>query len=65
MKVGELRELRDNELCERLTELEQQLFTLRSQSVTEKIADVHAVRNVRKDIARVKTLLREREIEVE
>lgn len=62
MKVKDIRELRDNELQEKLQDLEKHLFTLRSQAVTEKIANAHSVRNIRKEIARVKTIIREREL---
>jgi len=63
MKGSEIRELRDDELALRLEELERRLFEIRAQSVTEKIADSCAKRNVRRDIARVKTIMRERQLQ--
>ena len=62
MKALELRELRDQELSDRLEELKQQLFSLRSQSVTEKLENTKAIINVRRDIARVKTIMNEKEL---
>ncbi len=45
-----------------LTDLEKRLFELRSQAVTEKLENTKAVINARRDIARIKTLLREQEM---
>ncbi len=61
MKVTEIRELRPEELADRLEDMQKQLFALRSQSVTEKLENTNAVKNVRRDIARIKTLVRENE----
>jgi large subunit ribosomal protein L29 len=62
MKASEIRELRDDELVLRLEELERRLFEIRAQSVTEKIADSCARRNVRRNIARIKTIMKERQL---
>ena len=62
MKATEIRELRAEELYDRLEDLEKQLFGLRSQAVTEKLENVMAVKNVRRNIARVKTIMREKEL---
>ena len=62
MKVSEIRETRVEELAETLAELQKQLFALRSQAVTEKVANSCAVGNVKRDIARVKTIIRENEL---
>ena len=62
MKVTEIRELRPEELADRLEDMQKQLFALRSQSVTEKLENTNAVKNVRRDIARVKTIIRENEL---
>ena len=48
------------ELAVKLEELERHLFDLRSQSVTEKLENSRAVTNVRRDIAKIKTIMRER-----
>jgi len=63
MRAAEIRELRDDEIKERLSELQRQLFTLRCQVRTERLENVRAIRNLRKDIARVKTIIKERELQ--
>ena len=60
MKAQQYREMNSNELEDTLEELERHLFDLRSQAVTEKLENSKAVVNVRRDIARVKTIIRER-----
>ncbi|MBE0535891.1 MAG: 50S ribosomal protein L29 [Phycisphaerae bacterium] len=62
MKALQLRELRPDELTEKLEDLHKKLFSLRAQAVTEKLENTNAVKNVRRDIARVKTLMRESEL---
>lgn len=62
MKVTEIRELRPEELGDRLDDMQKQLFAIRSQSVTEKIENTNAVKNIRRDIARIKTIIRENEL---
>lgn len=62
LKASELRELKEDELREKESELSQQLFTLRLQKVTQGQLDNPAkVTEVRRDIARVLTVLREQE----
>jgi large subunit ribosomal protein L29 len=65
MKAQELRELGAEELTHRLDELYQEMFNLRFQLATRQLNDTSRVKQVRKDIARVKTLIRERELEAE
>jgi large subunit ribosomal protein L29 len=48
-----------DELEGKLEELERHLFDLRSQAVTEKLENSKAVTNVRRDIARIKTIMRQ------
>ncbi|MFZ0033658.1 MAG: 50S ribosomal protein L29 [Sedimentisphaerales bacterium] len=48
-----------DELKDRLEELQRHLFDLRSQAVTEKLENSKALINVRRDIARIKTIMRE------
>jgi len=62
MKTAQLRDLRPDELGEKLDDLQKHLFSLRTQAVTEKLENTNAVRNVKRDIARVKTIMREREL---
>ncbi len=59
MKAQHYREISHDELESELEELERRLFDLRSQAVTEKLENSKAVINVRRDIARVKTIMRE------
>lgn len=62
MKASELRELSDKELQEKLQELKDELFNLRFQMATGQLENSMRLREVRKSIARVKTVLREREL---
>jgi large subunit ribosomal protein L29 len=62
MKVSNIRDMRTDERAEKLDGLKKQLFSLRSQSVTEKMENTNAVKNVKRDIARIKTIMRENEL---
>ena len=62
MKASELRELNDAELANRVREFREELFNLRFQNATGQLENSTRVGEVRKDIARCETLLREREI---
>lgn len=59
MKAQQYREMGPDELEGKLQELQRHLFELRSQAVTEKLENSKAVRNVKRDIARLKTIIRE------
>jgi large subunit ribosomal protein L29 len=61
MKASEIRELRKEELEDKLAEMQKQLFAIRSQAVTEKLENTNAVKNVKRDIARIKTVIKENE----
>jgi large subunit ribosomal protein L29 len=63
MKIKEIREKESNHLVLELKDLDKKLFELRSQSVTEKLEDPTMLGKVRRDIARVKTVIRQRELE--
>lgn len=65
MKAQEIRSLNDAELRERLMECYQELFNLRFQKVSGRLANTSRPRQVRRDIARIKTILRERELAAE
>jgi large subunit ribosomal protein L29 len=60
MKAVEFRELSDDELGGRLRELQEELFNLRFQLATGQIENVGRIRTVRRDIARLKTVQRQR-----
>lgn len=62
MKASEIRELRPEELADKLDDMHKQLFALRSQAVTEKLENSHAISNVKRDIARIKTIMKENEL---
>ena len=61
MKAEELRELTDEELQRKGQELVEELFNLRFQLATGQIENVGRITAVRRDIARVKTIQRERQ----
>jgi large subunit ribosomal protein L29 len=63
-KVAEFRLLGDGELVGKLAELRQELFNLRFQLATGQLDNTARLREVRKDIARLSTFLRLREIEL-
>ncbi|MGH8791413.1 MAG: 50S ribosomal protein L29 [Stackebrandtia sp.] len=58
----ELRELQDNELRTRLRESKEELFNLRVQSATGQLDNNRRLQTVRRDIARIYTIMREREL---
>ena len=60
MKVEKIRELKDEELETRVEELEEEIFRARIQKETGQLDHMGKVRNLRRDLARVKTVLRER-----
>lgn len=62
MKAKEIRQLSVKELDSRLLELKGELFNLRFQLATGQLDNPLRIKVVRKDIARVKTILREREL---
>jgi large subunit ribosomal protein L29 len=63
MKTKEIREKETGQLKEELANLQKHLFDLRSQAVTEKLEDPSQIGKARKSIARVKTVLRQRELD--
>jgi large subunit ribosomal protein L29 len=62
VSAGELRELTDDELTERLRESKEELFNLRFQMATGQLNNNRRLRTVRREIARIYTVLREREL---
>ena len=61
MKVSEFRELSVDELRQREHEMDDQLFRLRIQKSMGQIEAAHKLKALRRDLARVKTVLREKE----
>jgi large subunit ribosomal protein L29 len=62
-KVRELRDLGDAELLERVESLKEELFNLRFQLATGQLDNPMRIKQVRHEIARILTVLRERELE--
>jgi len=64
-KATELRQLGDEELVGKLREAKEELFNLRFQAATGQLENNNRLMVVRKDIARIYTLMRERELGIE
>ena len=62
MKAKEIHERTSEELTKKLAELKDELFNLRFRHATGQLENPNVLNGVKKDIARVKTVLREREI---
>ncbi len=62
MKITELRALSSAELENKLKDLKQEMFNLRFQHATNQLDNPLRLAAVRKDIARVKTVIREKEL---
>jgi len=62
VKPKEVRDFSDAELAQRVKTLKEELFNLRFQLATRQLDNPMRIREVKKDIARVKTIQREREL---
>jgi large subunit ribosomal protein L29 len=62
MKASELRSMTNAELANKLDDYHQELFNLRFQVATGKLSNTARFGEVKKDVARIKTILREREL---
>ena len=62
MKPEDIRELTDEEIQERLDELKEEQFRLRFRSATMELENPKLLTVIRRDIARMKTILRERQL---
>ncbi len=65
MKANDLRQKSDEDLNQELVSLKEELFKLRFQHATRRLENPVQLRTVRRDIAKVKTIIREREIQAE
>ena len=63
MKVKEIRELSTEEINKKLVEAKEELFNLRFQQATGSLEKPSKIRELRHQIARLKTVVRERELE--
>jgi large subunit ribosomal protein L29 len=60
MKIDEIRGMTPDQLTEALLNLKKEQFNLRFQAATGQVEKTHRVNEIRKDIARIKTVLRQR-----
>lgn len=65
MKVKEIRNLADMELNQKLADLKAELFNLRFQHVTNQLDNPIRMKEVKKTIAKIKTVLKEREMGID
>ena len=65
MQINEVRELKNDELHKELDNQERALMNLKFRSATMQLSDFSEIRKTRKTIARINTVLREREIVAE
>lgn len=63
MRADDIRELTDAEIQQRIVETQEELFRLRFRSATQQLENPSLVRKLRRDVARMKTILRERELQ--
>jgi large subunit ribosomal protein L29 len=63
MKAKEIRELTEAEAQAKLRDLRQELFNLRLQQQTARLERASHIREVRRDMARIETVLRERQLQ--
>ena len=63
MKAQEIRAMTSDELIQRLDDAHQELFNLRFQFSTGRLENFNRLTEVKRDIARLKTIMRERELE--
>ena len=62
MKIKEIREFETSHLTHELADKQKHLFDLRTQAVTEKLEDPSQLTKTRREIARLKTVLRQRQL---
>ena len=62
MKVKNIRELADMELAQKLSDLKVELFNLRFQHATNQLDNPMRLKDVKKTIAKIKTVIKEREL---
>ncbi len=62
MKIQDIRDLSTQELEDKIKDLKEELFNLRFQNATNQLENPKRIASVKKDIARVKTVLKEKEL---
>ena len=63
MKASRIREMRTDERQTMLEQLQRDLFDLRTRAVTEKLQNTHLLQNTRREIARLKTIIGQSQLE--
>ena len=63
MKTNEIRKLSTEEINKKIVETKEELFNLRMKQATGNLENPSRIRELRKTVARLKTILRERELE--
>lgn len=63
MKASQIREMRPDERQSVLGQLQRDIFDLRTRAVTEKLQNTHLLQNTRREIARLKTIIRQSQLE--
>jgi large subunit ribosomal protein L29 len=62
VKATQIREMKSEDRTAELEKLERELFTLRTRAETEKLENTHLLRNIKRDIARYKTIIRQSQL---
>ena len=62
MNAADIRDLPDDEIRTRISESQEELFRLRFRSATQQIENPALIKSLRRDVARLRTILREREL---
>lgn len=65
MKVWQLREMTSDELAHRIRELEEETFNLRMQKAIKELSNSKRFREIKKEIARIKTIINERKLGID
>lgn len=61
MKANEIRELTDEEIKNEISQKQEELFRLRFRSATQQLDNPSLIKSLRRDVARMRTILRQRE----
>ncbi len=62
MEATQIREMKPEDRTAELEKLERELFNLRTRAETEKLENTHLLRNIKRDIARYKTIIRQSQL---
>ena len=62
MRAPEIRDLSDDEIKSKISEAQEELFRLRFRSATQQIENPSLIKSLRRDVARMRTILRQREM---